>query len=123
MGPGLLVLLGVVTGDGEAEAEKLARKTAALRIFDDAKGAMNLSVEDVKGEVLVVSQFTLAADTRKGRRPSFIRAARPEEANALYGRYVEALRARGLKTETGRFQTVMAVHLVNDGPVTILLEA
>jgi D-tyrosyl-tRNA(Tyr) deacylase len=113
----------VVTGDGEAEAEKLARKTAALRIFDDAKGAMNLSVEDVKGEVLVVSQFTLAADTRKGRRPSFIRAARPEEANALYGRYVEALRARGLKTETGRFQTVMAVHLVNDGPVTILLEA
>ena len=122
IGPGLLVLLGVVAGDGEAQAEKLARKTAELRIFDDGKGAMNLSVEEVKGEILVVSQFTLAADTRKGKRPSFLRAARPEEANALYGRYVEALRARGLKTETGRFQTVMAVHLVNDGPVTILLE-
>lgn len=123
IGPGLFVLFGVETGDGPAQAERLAKKTAELRVFDDEAGAMNRSVEQAGGAVLVVSQFTLAADTRKGRRPSFLRAARPEEAEPLYERYAEALEARGLSVGRGRFRTVMRIHTACDGPVTILLEA
>ncbi len=123
IGKGLLVLFGVEKGDEKSQAEKLARKTADLRIFDDEAGQMNLSVSEVGGEVLAVSQFTLAADTRKGRRPSFIRAAPPDQAEALFEHFKETLAWRGVPVQSGRFQTVMAVHLVNDGPVTILLEA
>jgi D-tyrosyl-tRNA(Tyr) deacylase len=122
IGSGLLVLLGVEQGDAEGDADYFADKTAGLRIFRDDKHDMNASVEDVGGEVLVVSQFTLAADTRRGRRPSFIRAAAPDLARSLYGRFVETLRGRGLTVATGRFQAMMEVELVNDGPVTILLE-
>jgi D-tyrosyl-tRNA(Tyr) deacylase len=118
IGPGLLVLLGVRRGDTAAAADKLARKLQALRIFEDADGRMNLSVQDVGGEVLCVSQFTLYGDTRKGNRPSFVEAAPPVEAEALYARVREALGAKG-----GRFGAHMEVELVNDGPVTILVES
>ena len=118
IGPGMLVLLGVRRGDGDAEADRLARKLLALRIFEDAEGKMNLSVGDAGGEVLCVSQFTLYGDARKGNRPSFVEAAPPEEAERLYERVREALGAQG-----GRFGAKMAVELVNDGPVTLLLEA
>ena len=117
IGPGLLVLLGVRRGDGEAEADKLVRKLLALRIFEDADGRMNHSVQDVNGEILCVSQFTLYGDTRKGNRPSFVDAARPEQAEPLY----ERVRA-GLQAQGGRFGARMAVALVNDGPVTLLIE-
>jgi D-aminoacyl-tRNA deacylase len=117
IGPGLLVLLGVRRGDGEAEADRLASKLLALRVFEDAEGKMNLSVGDVGGDVLCVSQFTLYGDTRKGNRPSFVEAAPPEEAEPLYERVREALGAQG-----GVFGARMAVSLVNDGPVTLLLE-
>ena len=120
---GLLVLLGVCKGDGEAEAAYLARKTANLRIFSDEQGKLNLSVKDIQGSVLVVSQFTLYADSSRGNRPSFEQAADPTSADRLYQRYVELLRAEGLPVETGVFQTDMQVELVNDGPVTILLES
>ncbi|WP_028320266.1 D-aminoacyl-tRNA deacylase [Desulfatiglans anilini] len=123
IGPGLLVLLGVGEADTEADAAYLARKIAEMRIFADAGGAMNLSVQDVQGEVLVVSQFTLWADCRKGRRPSFVRAARPEKARELYARFVEEMKGTGLTVATGRFQEMMKVHLVNDGPVTILIDS
>lgn len=123
IGPGLLVLLGVGEADTEADAAYLARKIAEMRIFADAGGAMNRSVQDVHGEVLVVSQFTLWADCRKGRRPSFVRAARPEKARELYTRFVEEMKRTGLTVATGRFQEMMAVHLVNDGPVTILIDS
>jgi D-tyrosyl-tRNA(Tyr) deacylase len=123
IGKGILVLLGVEREDGPEAAERLARKTAELRIFDDTEGQMNLSVSDVGGGVLVVSQFTLAARTSKGRRPSFIDAAPPELAREYYEAFAGALRRRGLPVETGRFQTSMKVHIVNDGPVTFLLEA
>jgi D-tyrosyl-tRNA(Tyr) deacylase len=123
IGGGLLVLLGVEEGDGEQDAEGLAKKTAELRLFEDAEGKMNLSVMEVGGEVLVVSQFTLAADCRKGRRPGFSRAAEPETANRLYLYFVELLKGRGLTVATGRFQAMMQVHLVNDGPVTFLLDS
>ena len=122
IGAGLVVLLGVGPDDDEAVAEGLARRTAELRIFDDADGRTNLSLLDVGGEALVVSQFTLYADTRRGRRPGFTGAAAPELAERLYLRFAEALRARGVRVATGRFGAVMAVELVNDGPFTIWLD-
>jgi len=122
IGRGLLVLLGVAEGDGERQAEWLADKIAGLRIFEDEAGKMNLSVQDVGGSALVVSQFTLLGDCRKGRRPSFSDAAPPEEADRLYQRFVERARGAGLRVETGVFQAHMGVHLVNDGPVTLVLD-
>jgi len=122
VGAGLLVLLGVERGDQPADADWYADKTAGLRIFRDEHHDMNRSVEDIGGGVLVVSQFTLAADTRRGRRPSFVRAAEPEQAEALYRRFVDRLADRGVTVATGTFQAMMEVELVNDGPVTILLE-
>jgi D-aminoacyl-tRNA deacylase len=122
IGRGLLVLVGVEIGDDGARAEKLAERLLGLRIFDDENGKMNRSVCDVGGEVLVVSQFTLAASLDRGRRPSFDRAATPEEARPLYERVVSRLRASGLRIATGSFGARMAVELVNDGPVTFLLE-
>jgi D-tyrosyl-tRNA(Tyr) deacylase len=123
IGPGLLLLVGVARGDGEAEADWLAEKVAGLRIFNDEEGKMNLSVRDVGGEVLAVSQFTLLADTRKGKRPSFIRAAQPEEAEPLFDYFCERLHAAGVgPVKTGVFGAMMDVSLVNDGPVTIVLE-
>ncbi|HYY21728.1 MAG TPA: D-aminoacyl-tRNA deacylase [Thermoleophilaceae bacterium] len=118
IGPGLLVLLGVRRGDGAEQADRIARKLLALRVFEDAEGRMNRSVRDVGGELLCVSQFTLYADTRRGNRPSFVDAAPPEEAEPLYERVRGALGAKG-----GAFGARMAVELVNDGPVTVLLEA
>ena len=123
IGRGLAILLGVGRGDGGADASKLADKIANLRIFEDEQGKMNLSVLDVGGEALVVSQFTLYADTRKGRRPSFDMAAPPDEADMLYNEFVEALRGLGVPTRTGQFQAKMLFCIENDGPVTILLES
>ncbi|MGH9492898.1 MAG: D-aminoacyl-tRNA deacylase [Terriglobales bacterium] len=123
IGPGLLVLLGVAQEDKQADADYLARKVLALRIFDDTGGRMNLAVGEVSGAALVVSQFTLYGDARGQNRPSYIRAARPEDARRLYEYFVEKLRAGGLRCETGRFQEMMDVELVNDGPVTILLDS
>jgi D-aminoacyl-tRNA deacylase len=122
IGRGLLVLVGVEMGDDGARAEKLAERLLGLRIFEDETGRMNRSVCDVGGEVLVVSQFTLAASLDRGRRPSFDRTAPPEEARALYERVVDRLRASGLRIATGSFGARMAVELVNDGPVTFLVE-
>jgi D-tyrosyl-tRNA(Tyr) deacylase len=122
IGKGLLILLGVGHGDGEEQAKYLAEKIANLRVFEDEQGKTNLSVQDVKGEALVVSQFTLYADTRKGRRPSFIDAALPEVAEPLVGRFVELLRGHGIPTQTGKFGAHMQVEIHNDGPVTIWLE-
>ena len=123
IGPGLLVLVGVSQTDTETAADYLAEKVAGLRIFEDAEGKMNRSVQEAGGSVLVVSQFTLYGDVRRGKRPSFDAAARPELACALYEHFVEELRAGGLRCETGRFQEMMQVELVNDGPVTILLDS
>ena len=123
IGPGLLALIGVGKGDGPSEAAFLAQKTAELRIFEDGAGKMNLSVSEKQGAVLVVSQFTLAADLRKGRRPSFDPAAPPAEAERLYLEYADGLRARGLKVQTGVFGAVMEVELCNDGPVTLVLDS
>ncbi len=120
---GLVVLLGVAAGDGVDEARKLARKTAELRIFSDAAGRFDLSLQDVGGEALVISQFTLLADTRKGRRPSFSRAARPEQAEPLVEAFVEALRESGVAVGTGRFGARMQVEIHNEGPVTIILDS
>jgi D-tyrosyl-tRNA(Tyr) deacylase len=120
---GLLVLLGVAVGDQESDADYLAEKIAGLRIFDDAAGKMNLSVADVEGAVLVISQFTLYGDVRRGKRPSFDAAARPEQARELYEYFVNRIRAAGLRCETGRFQETMQVELVNEGPVTILIDS
>jgi D-tyrosyl-tRNA(Tyr) deacylase len=122
IGKGLLILLGVGHGDGEEQAKFLAEKTANLRIFEDEQGKTNLSVLDVLGEAIVVSQFTLYADTRKGRRPSFIDAALPEVAEPLVNRFVDLLRAHGVPTQTGKFGNDMQVEIHNDGPVTIWLE-
>ena len=122
IGRGLLVLLGVTHADGEAEAAALARKIAGLRIFEDAAGKFNLASNEVGGSVLVVSQFTLYGDARKGRRPSFTDAARPEQAEPLIRRFVQLLRDEGLPVQTGVFGALMAVHLVNDGPVTLWLD-
>ena len=123
IGHGLLVLLGVAQGDTEKDSLFLADKTANVRIFADENGQMNRSVLQIGGEVLVVSQFTLLGDCRKGRRPSFARAARPEDARLLYDIFVRGLGEKGLRVETGRFQEMMDVYLVNDGPVTILLDS
>jgi D-aminoacyl-tRNA deacylase len=123
IGLGLLVLLGVAHDDTEADADYLADKIAGLRIFEDAGGKMNLAAADVGGAVLAVSQFTLFGDVRRGKRPSFDAAARPEQAFRLYEYFVEQIRAAGLPCQTGRFQEMMQVELVNDGPVTILLDS
>ncbi len=123
IGRGLVVFVGVANGDTKREAQYLAQKTVSLRIFSDEAGRFNLSALDIKGELLVVSQFTLLADTRKGRRPSFVGAAPPAQAEALFEQFVEEARATGLKVETGRFQQYMQVEIHNDGPVTILLDS
>lgn len=122
IGSGLLVLLGVAREDGAEDAERLARRSLGLRIFPDDDKPMNQSLEDIAGEMLVVSQFTLSADTRRGRRPGFSAAAAPELAEPLYERFVACCREAGIATATGRFGADMQVHLVNDGPVTFLLE-
>ena len=122
IGGGLCVLVGVTHGDGEDEARKLAEKVANLRVLDDDAGVMNRSLLDTGGRALVVSQFTLYGDTSRGRRPSWIDAARPEHAEPLVDKFTAHLRAVGVDVETGRFRTDMQVALVNDGPVTLLLE-
>lgn len=122
IGRGLLILLGIGHGDGEEQVSFLAEKVANLRIFEDDQGKTNLSILDVKGEAIVVSQFTLYADARKGRRPSFTDAALPEVAEPLVDRFVELLRGHGVPTQTGKFGNHMLVEIHNDGPVTIWLE-
>ncbi len=123
IGRGLLVLLGIGAGDTHADADYLAEKTIGLRIFEDADGKMNLSVAEVGGALLVVSQFTLYGDVRRGKRPSFDAAAPPQQARELYEYFVGKIRAAGLRCETGRFQETMTVELANEGPVTILLDS
>lgn len=123
IGPGLVVLLGVADGDADVDAQYLADKIANLRIFADEQGRFNLSALDVGAQLLVVSQFTLYADTRRGRRPDFTRAAGPDEANRLYELACEMFREKGLTVATGQFQAYMRVSLVNDGPVTILVDS
>jgi D-aminoacyl-tRNA deacylase len=123
VGPGLVVLLGVQVGDADADAVTLADKVLNLRVFPDEAGQMNRSVLDVRGGLLVVSQFTLLGDARRGRRPSYVEAASPEEADRLYSRFVDELRPSGLTVATGVFRAMMQVALVNDGPVTILLDS
>ena len=123
IGSGLVVLLGVADGDTDADAQYLADKIANMRIFTDEQGRFNLSSLDVGAELLVVSQFTLYADTRRGRRPDFTRAAAPDEANRLYEAACRMFRDKGLTVATGRFQAYMQVRLVNDGPVTILVDS
>jgi len=123
IGPGLVVFVGVANGDGEKDVRYLAEKTSGLRIFDDGEGKLNLSVLDIDGELLLVSQFTLLADTRKGRRPGFTEAAPPAPAEALFEQFVKQIRATGLKVATGRFQQYMQVEIHNDGPVTIMIDS
>jgi D-tyrosyl-tRNA(Tyr) deacylase len=123
IGRGLVIFVGVASGDTEKDVNYLVPKIINLRIFADDEGRFNLSALDIKGELLVVSQFTLLADTRKGRRPSFVEAAPPVQAEELFERFVEQARATGLKVETGRFQQYMQVEIHNDGPVTILLDS
>ena len=123
IGRGLVILVGVASGDSEKDVNYLAQKVVNLRVFPDDAGRFNLSALDIEGELLVVSQFTLLADTRKGRRPSFAEAAPSAQAEELFGRFVERIGATGLKVETGRFQQYMQVEIHNDGPVTILLDS
>lgn len=124
IGPGLMVLIGVEENDQESDAEWLAQKTALMRIFSDSEGKMNLSVLDIQGEILAVSQFTLFAQTAKGNRPSFIRSARPEKAIPLYMKFIELLRVQhGLSVKTGEFGADMEVTIVNNGPVTITIDS
>lgn len=122
IGPGLMILLGVTHDDEPADADWLARKIAGLRIFEDSAGKLNLSLLDVEGQALVVSQFTLYADARKGRRPSFVDAARPEVAEPLVQRFADTLRQHGIQVEMGVFGAHMLVEIHNDGPVTLILE-
>jgi len=123
IGQGLLVLIAVGQADTESDADYLAEKIAGLRIFEDEKGKMSLAVAEIGGSVLVVSQFTLYGDVRRGKRPSFDGAAPPQRGRELYDYFVERIRAQGLRCETGRFQEMMQVELVNDGPVTILVDS
>jgi len=123
IGPGLLIFLGVGQDDTQKDSLYLADKIAYLRIFPDPAGAMNLSLMDTGGAALVVSQFTLSGDCRKGRRPSFAHAARPEKAKALYEHFIRLLKEKDIHVETGRFQEMMDVSLINDGPVTLLLDS
>ena len=123
IGQGLVVFVGVAEGDSDRDIDYLVQKTAGLRIFADDEGKFNLSALDINGELLLVSQFTLMADTKKGRRPSFTGAAPPEQAEKLFERFVEQARSTGLKVETGRFQEYMQVEIHNDGPVTIILDS
>jgi D-aminoacyl-tRNA deacylase len=123
IGQGLLVLLGVGKGDGEKDIAYMVSKLPDLRIFEDASGKFNLSLREIQGEMLVVSQFTLYGDCRKGRRPSFTDAEEPAEARRLYEQLVHKLREQGIRVETGEFQARMEVHLVNDGPVTLILDS
>ena len=123
IGKGFVILLGVEDGDSEADADYLVEKITGLRVFEDSEGKMNLSMMDVGGELLSVSQFTLLADARKGRRPSFVKAARPEEANRLYIYFNEKVREKGIRVDEGVFQAEMLVRINNDGPVTILLDS
>ena len=123
IGPGLLILLGVGRDDSEKDGEYLANKILNLRIFPDEKGFMNLSLRETGGAALVVSQFTLLGDCRKGRRPSFAKAASPETAEALYEHFTGIIKEKGVRVETGRFREMMDVHLINDGPVTLMLDS
>lgn len=123
IGPGINVLLGVAKGDGETDADYLATKVVNLRIFEDDQGKMNRTLMDVGGQMLVVSQFTLLGDCRKGRRPSFIRAAEPALAERLYRYFVDRVKNLGVDTQTGRFGAMMQVSIVNDGPVTLLVHS
>lgn len=123
IGRGYVVLLGVSREDDTAAVDYMADKIAGLRVFEDEEGKMNRSIQEAGGAILAVSQFTLYGDVRRGRRPGFDRAGRPEQAEPLYERFVERLRAMGIRVETGRFQTHMEVDLVNDGPVTILVDS
>jgi len=122
IGPGLCIFLGIALNDSEKDAESLASKIGSLRIFEDERGKMNRSVREIRGDLLVVSQFTLYGDCRKGNRPSFSAAAAPEPAKRLYDDFVQRLRQTGLKVATGEFRATMKVALVNDGPVTLILE-
>lgn len=122
-GAGLCLFVGVAKGDSESDAARLAEKATELRIFEDSAGKMNLSLKDVGGEVLIVSEFTLYGDCTRGRRPSFGAAATPTEAERLYGHFVEQIKHRGFRVATGRFQAKMDVQIVNDGPVTLILDS
>lgn len=123
IGTGLVLLLAIAHGDTRAEADYLAVKVAGLRVFDDSAGKMNLSIRDIGGAALVISQFTLYADTRKGRRPSYDGAARPEQARELYDYFSGKLASLGIEVATGTFQATMSVHLINEGPVTLICDS
>ena len=123
IGQGICLLVGIEKGDSEEDAYYLAKKVTELRIFPDSEGKMNLSVLDIQGEAMAVSQFTLAGSVKKGRRPSFDKAEEPEKAEKLFKYFVELIKQRGMKVETGVFQAMMDVHLINDGPVTFILES